>query len=302
MVPPEKGNPPDMKVTFHIGAHRTDEDRLLASLQRNSRRLADQGIRVPAPDRYRDMLREVTTRLRGAPAEAETTDLLLAAMIKEDEVANLVLSYEAFICAPANIMADGGYYARAGLKCSWLRNAFPDMPVAFALAIRNPATQIPAIWAGLGGVAPETLLAGSDPRALRWSPAVEGIVAANPGCPVIVWCNEDTPLIWPEVMREVSGMAPETRLKGSYDIYEQIIAPEGMRRLRTYLTTHPPKNELQRRRIATAFLDKYVRTEEVEEEIEFPGWTEDLVEEMTAAYDADVARIAAIPGVTFLAA
>ena len=34
------------------------------------------------------------------------------------------------------------------------------------------------------------------------------------------------------VMREVSGMAPETRLKGSYDIYEQIIAPEGMRRLR----------------------------------------------------------------------
>jgi len=31
-----------------------------------------------------------------------------------------------------------------------------------------------------------------------------------------------------------------------------------------------------------------------------PGWTDDLVAEITAAYDADVAEIAAMDGVEFL--
>jgi hypothetical protein len=76
---------------------------------------------------------------------------------------------------------------------------------------------------------------------------------------------------------------------------------EGMRRLRAYLGSHPPQNEVQRRRILAAFLDKYARDEEIEEVIDVPGWTEATVDAMTLAYEADLATIQAIPGVTFLA-
>ena len=46
-----------------------------------------------------------------------------------------------------------------------------------------------------------------------------------------------------------------------------------------------------------AFLDKYVIDDALEEELDMPSWTEELVEEMTEIYDEDVARIQEIPGV-----
>ncbi len=142
---------------------------------------------------------------------------------------------------------------------------------------------------------------GVDPRSVRWSDVIADIVSANPGCPMVVWCNEDTPLIWPEVMREVTEHPPELRLKGGFDILGQIMESEGMKRLRAYLGTHPPQNEMQRRRILAAFLDKYAKPDEIEETIDVPGWTEELVEEMTADYEDDLLRIQALPGVSFIA-
>jgi len=50
-------------------------------------------------------------------------------------------------------------------------------------------------------------------------------------------------------------------------------------------------------RVIAAFLDKYVIDDALEEELDMPSWTEELVEEMTEIYDEDVARIQEIPGV-----
>ena len=59
--------------------------------------------------------------------------------------------------------------------------------------------------------------------------------------------------------------------------------------------------EHQKRRAIAAFLDKYALEEEIEEELDMPGWTEELVERMTALYDADVEIIRAMPGVSLIA-
>jgi len=289
-----------MKITFHVGAHCTDDDRLLRSLLRNNQKLAEDGVFVPGPSRYRGILRDVTTRLKGDVANPETVDFVLDAILDHTEARHLVLCHESFICAHARIMEDG-FYARAGTKCAWLRNTFPENPVTFALGIRNPATQIPAILASQPDLRVADLLQGVDPRTLRWSDVVLDIVTKNPGCPVTVWCNEDTPLIWPEVMRAVTEHSPEIRLKGGFDILMQIMEAEGMKRLRSYLLTHPPQSEIQRRRILGAFLDKYAKPGEVEEEVDVPGWTEELVDEMTQDYEDDLDRVQAIRGVCFLA-
>ena len=57
---------------------------------------------------------------------------------------------------------------------------------------------------------------------------------------------------------------------------------------------------MQKRRVIAAFLDKFALDEEIEEELDMPGWTEELVAELTEVYDEDVLAIQRIPGVTVL--
>jgi hypothetical protein len=56
----------------------------------------------------------------------------------------------------------------------------------------------------------------------------------------------------------------------------------------------------QRRRIVTAFLEKFGRSDQLDYEIDLPGWTEELVGRLTEAYLEDVERIVRMPGVSFI--
>ncbi|MGB3314892.1 MAG: hypothetical protein WBB85_10800, partial [Albidovulum sp.] len=57
----------------------------------------------------------------------------------------------------------------------------------------------------------------------------------------------------------------------------------------------------QRRRVTTAFLEKFAKPDEIEIGIDLPGWTEALVQQISDAYDRDCADIAGMPGVKFIA-
>ena len=60
-----------MRIVYHLGAHFTDEERLLKCLGRNRDLLARQSIIVANPKRYRSLLRETAIRLKGAAATIE---------------------------------------------------------------------------------------------------------------------------------------------------------------------------------------------------------------------------------------
>ena len=47
-------------------------------------------------------------------------------------------------------------------------------------------------------------------------------------------------------------------------------------------------------------LEKYALPDQLEVEIALPGWTQELVDRITANYDRDVAEIAALPGIEFI--
>ena len=73
-----------------------------------------------------------------------------------------------------------------------------------------------------------------------------------------------------------------------------------MTRLEAFLADHPGATEIQKRRIYAAFLDKVAIEDAIEEELDLPGWTVDMVNRMTEIYDEDVFRIERIPGVTLI--
>jgi len=49
-----------------------------------------------------------------------------------------------------------------------------------------------------------------------------------------------------------------------------------------------------------AFLDKYAIEEAVEEELDVPGWTDELVDQLTRNYEVDLIEIERMDGVSFI--
>ncbi|HHS89460.1 MAG TPA: hypothetical protein ENJ26_03745 [Rhodobacteraceae bacterium] len=291
-----------MRVAIHLGAHCTDDESLLKTLLQNKGVLSEKGISVPGPGRYRMTVIKAAQKLRGQEASEDSRDMLIDAIVDDDSAERLVLTHEDFICVPGRIFENGLLYDKAGYKPMWLRNVFAGYPVEFFLAIRNPATFIPAAFRhkrqNVGDFI--SFLSGVDVEQIRWSDVILAIQESSPDCPLTVWCNEDTPLIWPEVVREVAGTDDFTKLRGGLNIIAPIMNRAGFRRMRSYLSSHPPKNETQRRRILAAFLDKYAIEDAIEEDLDVPGWTQELVAQMTRDYEEDLEEIANLPGVRLI--
>ncbi|MCV2881380.1 hypothetical protein [Actibacterium sp. XHP0104] len=289
-----------MQVVYHLGAHFTDEDRLLKCLLKNRDTLAHQGIVVPGPGRYRALLREARNKLRGQPAPLALQEEMLDRILDDTDAGRVVFSNQTFLCIPPRVLRGGRLYADAGQKALALAQLFPQAQIEFFLAVRNPATFVPTVFHNSGETSLETFMDGADPRELRWSEVVRDLREANPEAEITVWSNEDTPLIWGQLLADLAGHEPQTMLDGIDDFVASLMAPEGFKRMQAYLAGHPPENEIQRRRVIAAFLDKYALTDEIEMELDMPGWTEDLVEDITELYEEDLFEIERMPGVTFI--
>lgn len=287
-----------MQILFHLGAHCTDNGLLIRSILRNRVLLAEEGIGVPGPGRYRELLGDVSTTLRGEPASHDTEAMILEAICDDDTCERIILSNENFLCRPAVALAKDGLYPKAE-KSSWLRQCLPSHEVEFAIAVRNPATFVPEIVGGNDEAA--AVLDGISLGALLWSEVVADILEANPSSQVIVWCHEDTPFIWSEVMREITAHDPYTTLDGEFDMLETIISPDGMQRLRDFIAARDEISTTNRRRAISTFLQAHAIEEEVEAVIDIPGWTDETVTALTELYEEDVARIAAMENVAFIA-
>ncbi|MDQ2066761.1 hypothetical protein Q9295_10265 [Xinfangfangia sp. CPCC 101601] len=290
-----------MRIVYHLGAHCTDEERLVRCLLKNRATLADQGILVPAPTRYRKLLRDTAVQLKGAAATVETQSMVLEQIMDEDSAERLILSWDSFLSFPQWVLR-GTIYGFAGERIRAFTQIFPQIEAEFHLAIRNPATFLPALFDKQKAKTHAEFMEGCDPLSLRWSTVVAQIVQQNPGVPLTIWADEDTPLIWPEVLAAVSGHAPGTKLDDTDELLALIISADGLSRMRNYIAKHPPETPAQQRRITLAFLDKFARPDRVEMAFSMPDWTADMVAAMTETYLDDIAQIRAMPGVTFLSA
>ncbi len=290
-----------MQIVLHTGAHFTEEERLLKCLLRNKEDFAKRGVSVPGPSKYRKMFRETFNALQSAAPAPGARDVLLDAILDDEAADRVILSHPHIFGAPRASLRMGLLYPNATDRMAQMAQLFPHDEIEMFMAIRNPATFLPAVF----GVSPkddlDEFLGGVDPADVRWSDTLNAIRAAAPGISITVWCNEDTPMIWAQIIREMAGLEHGEKIIGGFDLLSEIMSPEGMKRFRAYLKSHPVMTEMQKRRVIAAFLDKFALEDEIEEELDMPGWTEDLVDEMTEVYDEDIFNIQRIPGVTLIA-
>ncbi len=290
-----------MQIVFHIGANQTDEERLLKSLLKNGDVFSQQGIKVPGPGKYRRLLRETIKNLQGATPSKDTRDILIDAILDDEQANRLVMSHVSFFGVAQWIFDGGEFYGLAERKLTGLRALFPDDELELHFAIRNPATFLPAIMKEAKSNDINDFMRGVDPMSLRWSNLITRIKTCLPDVPLTVWCNEDTPMIWAQLIREMSGVDPLTKIVGGFDLLSAIMSEDGMKRLLTYLKSHPPQTEVQKRRIVAAFLDKFALDDQIEEELDVPGWTDHTVALLSDQYEQDIDLIARMSGVNFIA-
>ena len=289
-----------MRIVYHLGAHFTDEERLLKCLLKNREALAEHGIVVPGPKRYRNLLRDTAIQLKGSAASRDTQALILDKIMEEDVADRMVLSWDSFLSL-APWALDGTLYPAAGERVRAFSQIFPEIEAEFHLAIRNPATFLPALLEKLPNKTYAEFIGRADIFQLHWSQVVQRILTLNPGIPLTIWCDEDTPLIWPEVLRTVAGLPDHVVLQGEDDLLATLMSGEGLTRLKSYLESHPPASVMQWRKIVSAFLDKFALPDRINAEVVMPGWTEATVAELTRLYEEDVYRITHMPGVDFIA-
>lgn len=286
-----------MQLIFHTGAHCTDDDRLLKCLLRNKEELAQRGIAVPGPGTYRTLLKEASAAMETADPAPNARDVLIDAILDQEVADRVILSNEHFFGSQRFAFAGGQLYPDAADRLAKMRRLFHADGVALFMAIRNPATFLPAVMQNASGQRIREALDGVDPRGILWSDCLLRIRAAVPDVPMTIWCNEDTPVIWGEVVRALAGLSMDEKIAGGFDLLTEIMTKEGMQRFRAYLHDNPGLTEAQKRRVIVAFLDKYAIEEELVEELDLPGWTDALVDEMTEIYEQDIARIEAIPDI-----
>ncbi len=289
-----------MQIAIHTGAHFTDEERLLKTLMRNTSEFSGMGVAVPGPGRYRSLLKKTLNALKNATPSPDAREVLLDAILDDADADRIVLSNTNFFGAPRASMRQGLIYPMAGTRMVGMSALFPHDQIEMFIGIRNTASFLPELFARSPQEDFEAFSGGIDPRHIRWSETIERVRTEAPNVSVTVWCNEDTPLIWEQIVREIAGLAPGTPIQGRFDLLSEIMSAEGMQRLNAYIANHDTLSEMQMRRVISAFLDKFAIEEELEEELDLEGWDEALVDELTEIYDEDVFRIQRIPGVQFI--
>ncbi|AUR13794.1 hypothetical protein PhaeoP48_03856 (plasmid) [Phaeobacter inhibens] len=289
-----------LTVALHIGAPFTDEDQLVWSLRKDAGRLLKDGVLVRRPGTYMKELTDLKGRAAKADVSEEDCGAFLDGVLREADASRVVLSMSSILGVPAWMLNGGRLYKNAGANTAALRSVFPQTRCEFFLGLCNPATLVPTAFGAQTQKDWYDFAGDTDLMALRWSEVVGDILNANPECGITVWCNEETPVVWPQVLGQVTGQGAGYRFAGETDILRQAMTEEGTRRLEAYLTARPKLSEAQRDQVRELFLSYFHSEDAVEEEIDLPGWSQGFVDTMTDRYFEDVELIRNIPGVTVI--
>ncbi|MCU9839353.1 hypothetical protein OEZ49_16380 [Ruegeria sp. WL0004] len=292
-----------MQVVFHTGAHGTDDERLIKCLLVNKEPFSNKGIAVPGPAQYRSLFKKVLSALDEAETDPDPNarEILLETILDGEVADRVVLSDSNLYGTRWSAIGKGIFYPRAPQRLAYLQSIFGYDQVEVFMAVRNPASFIPNVLMALPEKGVVEAMDGLDLELLHWSRMVQAIRDAAPQIQLTIWCNEDTPLIWSQIIRDLAGLEHGTKIVGGFSLLSEIMSKEGMLRFRAYLAEHPELTEMQKRRVIAAFLDKYALEDAVEEELDLPGWTHELVDRLTELYDEDVFALQRIPGVQFIA-
>ena len=290
-----------MQIVYHLGAHGSDQGKLIRALLRNRDELWKKGTEIPAPGRYRGIFGEAVNSLNGGEAGPELQEVMRDLLIDNDHARRVILTQSPFLGIPQRAVSTAGLYPRAPARLPGLSNLFPDSVVEFHLAVVHPAIQMAALMAQNKGNY-EGVINGADPRQLRWAPSVRAMIASVPDREFVIWAQEDLAFTWPEVMRRMAGVGPDVPLLGEDAVLADLLSPEILHDLQANIDATPDLTIRGRRNLVEQALAAGSVATAMESDVALPGWSQDLIDELSEIYAEDLDELAAISGVEFISA
>lgn len=292
-----------MELVVLAGAHATGFVLLQKCIKLNLRHFQRNGVVVSDYENYKNYLLEaLEQRLAyGEVAEFDKTQVLGKTQNSDVEF-RTVISSESLFGIPRLAARGARLYQRASQRVGALAQLLPDANIEFIVVIRNPATFLPALFESTSAKSFSSFVAGADPRVFRWSDMFSELTSTFPAFHFSVYCYEDLPLTWGELLRTIGSLEPTSQIRGEFAFANELMENEGKRGMADFMKAHPEMSELQKRRVAAAFLEKYIKAEKLEQVIDIPNWAEDLIEELSELYEDDLENLSRLPNVTITSA
>lgn len=289
-----------MQVAIHAGAAFTDEGSLLRSLQANRQILADNGAILFGPRRFRQEFRPAFRFMHDTTQRNAALDRIRGTLPPDDSAQRSIFLSDHMFGGGESYLEDGQLYPLAGQRMAFLDEAFADAQVELFFALKNPGSFVPKHLMTLSEAEREDLIRSTDLSCLGWSHMIDDIRDLAPNVQITLWCNEDCPFIWGDVIRAISGLSYDADVRGEYALLLSLLTEDGQRQAGSLIESATAYNRSDVRGELGLILAENALPEMVEEELELPGWSAEVVEAFSELYEQEVDRLQTLPGVRML--
>ncbi|SDW17405.1 hypothetical protein SAMN05444358_101123 [Ruegeria halocynthiae] len=289
-----------MQMVIQAGAHFTDEAQLFSLLQANTQIMADNHTAFWGLRPFRKIFRPALKPSADRPSHQDTLAQFQNLFPKGQQIDRAILSSALYLGERSSIIMDGQFYARAGQRMAYLDQLFGESTVELFIGLRNPGSFIPNVLMLLSAHEREHILATTDLSCLSWLAMIEDIRDLAPDVKITLWSNEDFPLICGDILRTLAGMPDDTPIEEEFTLLSSLVSDVGKRELADVIEQQSvPNDPILRGKLGQIF-QQHALTDAIEEELELPGWNEDIVAAFTELYEQDLARLQTMPDIRFL--
>ncbi len=295
-----QGQEPNMQVAIHAGAAFTDEGRLSRSLRANKNVLSEQGVATFGPRRYRQVFKPAFAAPPTRPLKPQEIDQVQAALPSDPQVRRTVFLSNDLIADGKSAIQHGQFYPLAGQRMSLLDQALGSTLVELFFSLRNPGSFVPKLLMSLPDADRENITRSTDLSCLSWTGMIDDIRDLAPEVKITLWSNEESPFLWGDIVRSISGLPEDTPIQGEHDLLLSLLTEAGKEKAQEIVSAGSDQNQASTRDALAEVLEEHARPDMVEEELELPGWNNEIVEAFSELYEQDLARLETMPGVRLL--
>ncbi|MCB1395605.1 MAG: hypothetical protein H6898_04975 [Rhodobacter sp.] len=263
---------------------------IAAWMARNRAEFERQGAVVPPPRLFLSRLSEALDRGRDLDPLARE-DALLRSLGASGTHRWMAVSAPGLLGAVDDVIAPEGFYVRdVARRLHGLRTLFPRCTITLMLAVRSPATMLPAILPD----DPEmlaSLLPMLDGDTLPWAALVATIRHHLPAAQLVAWRHENLAGVWPDILAQIVGPGRVLPPAGLLDFATLGLSAQARLRFERYCAANPPPTAGHMRQLAEAFGRRYGHARLSAPAESLPGWARTELDRLDAGYVTEWADI-----------
>ncbi len=289
-----------MQVVIHAGVAFSDNDRLIETLMANASVLNQHRVIPLDLAQGRQFVKVGSDSMTTGVPLPEVLIGLNEVLPDRNTCDRVVLSSDKVFGPRRAAILHGQFYPNAAERIAFLDRVLEADQIELCFALVNPASFISKLLMSLPEERRKAVLGNTDLSSLNWLSMVQDLRERAPNVQITLWANEDTPLIWGDILRTLARLPDKAALQHEYAFLASVLTDAGRAELTQLLEQIAWQDRDMLRESLTHLFDEHADPAQIEEELEIPGWTSDIVSAFSEIYEQDLAALRAMPGVRVL--